>query len=70
MAVTLSAFTSKTNNPPVTVWFRDGGAGAWISQSLTPCVEGSDPVCEVATIGYGTERIYKTANTTQPFTKE
>jgi hypothetical protein len=69
LAIGFSAFTpAKTNTQ--TVWFQDDGEGDWISEDLIPCEEGSDPVCEVFTNGYGLERIFHTPSTLFPYSKE
>jgi Family of unknown function (DUF6520) len=70
MAISLSAFTPKANVAVQTVWFQDNDEN-WISQDLTPCTAGSDPVCEITTQGgYGLRRIFQSASQSNPFSKQ
>ena len=70
MALGFSAFTPKSTPTFQTVYFQDDD-GNWISQNLTPCTPGTNPVCEVTTLnGYGTRRIFQSASTSNPFTKQ
>lgn len=60
MAVGLSAFTPP--EPPVTVYFQDGGTGPWLSANLTPCQAGSVQQCIVTTPSHGDEQIFDAPN--------
>lgn len=68
-AIALSAFTPAAAPTIQTAWFQDDSEN-WVSQDLPVCTAGSNPVCEVPTMGFGTRRIFQSASPSNPYTKQ
>jgi Family of unknown function (DUF6520) len=66
ISIGLSAFAPATGVKQTTVYYRHNNQ--WVSELLSPCPTGTDPVCEITTAA-GTKQIYKSESFDDPFKK-